>query len=129
MTPTTDLAPLLERFFTDRLMRQRQASQHTIDSYRDTFRQFLKFAHQRLGQQPSDLAFEQVDAPLVGSFLEEIESRRGVGVRTRHLRLTAIHSFFRYAAFELPTPAAQIQRVCQHRLTLSPFHRNKMSPE
>ena len=111
MIPTTDLSPLLERFFTDRLMRQRQVSHHTIDSYRDTFRQFLKFAHQRLGQQPSDLAFEQIDAPLIGSFLKELESGRGVSVPTRNLRLTAIHSFFRYAAFELPTHAAQIQRV------------------
>ena len=44
MTPPTSLAPLLERFFTQRLMHQRQASPHTISSYRDTFRQFLKFA-------------------------------------------------------------------------------------
>ena len=92
-------------------MQQRQASQHTIDSYRDTFRQFLKFAQQRLGQSPSDLSFEQIDAPLIISFLEELESRRGISVRTRNLRLTAVHSFFRYAAFELPTHAAQIQRV------------------
>ena len=111
MIPMTDLAPLLERYFTGRLMQQRQASPHTIDSYRDTFRQFLKFAHQRLDREPSDLAFEQIDAPLVASFLEELESGRGVSVPTRNLRLTAIHSFFRYAAFELPTHAAQIQRV------------------
>ena len=36
MTPVTSLAPLLERFFTQRLMHQRQASSHTIRSYRDT---------------------------------------------------------------------------------------------
>ena len=47
---TTSLAPLLERFFTQRLMQQRQASPHTISSYRDTFRQFLKFMEQRLHQ-------------------------------------------------------------------------------
>ena len=111
MTRTTNLAPLLERFFTQRLMQQRQASPHTISSYRDTFRQVLKFAHKRLGQPPSRLIFEQMDAPLIIAFLEEIETRRGVSVRTRKLRLTAIHSFFRYAAFELPTHAAQIQRV------------------
>ena len=43
MTPAASFAPLLERFFTQRLMQQRQASPHTISSYRDTFRQFLKF--------------------------------------------------------------------------------------
>ena len=111
MTTTTSLAPLLERFFTQRLMQQRQASPHTISSYRDTFRQFLSFAQQRLHQPPSRLNVEQIDAPLIVAFLDELEKERGLTVRSRNLRLTAIHSFFRYAAFELPTHAAQIQRV------------------
>ena len=111
MTPVTSLAPLLERFFTQRLMLQREASPHTISSYRDTFRQFLTFAQQRLHQPPSRLSIEQIDAPLIVSFLDELEKQRGLTVRSRNLRLTAIHSFFRYVAFELPTHAAQIQRV------------------
>lgn len=110
-TTATSLAPLLEHFFTQRLMQQRQASPHTISSYRDTFRQFLTFAQQRLHQPPSRLNVEQIDAPLVIAFLDELEKNRGLSVRSRNLRLTAIHSFFRYAAFELPTHAAQIQRV------------------
>ena len=111
MTTTSSLAPLLEHFFTQRLMQQRQASPHTISSYRDTFRQFLTFAQQRLHQSPSCLNVEQIDAPLIVAFLDELEKHRGLSVRSRNLRLTAIHSFFRYAAFELPTHAAQIQRV------------------
>jgi len=111
MNTATSLAPLLESFFTQRLMQQRQASHHTISSYRDTFRLFLKFTQQRLHQQPSRLDFTQVDAPLVVAFLDELENHRGLSARSRNLRLTAIHSFFRYAAFELPTHAAQIQRV------------------
>ena len=111
MTTTTSLAPLLEHFFTQRLMQQRQASPHTIHSYRDTFRQFLTFAQQRLHQPPSRLDLEQIDAPLIVAFLDDLEKQRGIGVRSRNLRLTAIHSFFRYAALELPTHAAQIQRV------------------
>ncbi len=111
MSTTTSLAPLLERFFTQRLMQQRQASPHTISSYRDTFRQFLRFAQQRLHQPPSRLNIEQIDAPLIVEFLDELEKQRGVTVRSRNLRLTAIHSLFRYAAFELPAHAAQIQRV------------------
>ncbi len=111
MTTTTSLAPLLERFFTLRLMQQRQASPHTIKSYRDTFRQLLLFAQQRLHQPPSRLNVEQIDAPLIVAFLDDLEHQRGLSVRSRNLRLTAIHSFFRYAAFELPTHAAQIQRV------------------
>ena len=111
MSTLTALAPLLERFFTQRLMQERRVSPHTIGSYRDTFRLFLKFTQQRLHKTPSTLAFEDIDAPLVSAFLDHLESQRGVSVRSRNLRLTAIHSFFRYAAFELPTHAAQIQRV------------------
>ncbi len=111
MTSSTLLAPLLQRFFTDRLLRQRQVSPHTIASYRDTFRLLLKFAHQRLHTPPARLTLEAVDAPLVSAFLEHLQHTRRVCVRSRNLRLTAIHSFFRYAAFEAPTHAAQIQRV------------------
>src|SRR5229473_21950 len=110
-TSSTSLAPLLERFFTQRLMQQRQASPHTISSYRDTFRLLLTFVQQRLHTSPSRLTFEAIDAPLVSAFLDHLEKQRGLSVRSRNLRLTAIHSFFRYAAFELPTHSAQIQRV------------------
>ncbi|MGY6275031.1 site-specific integrase [Methylomonas sp. MgM2] len=108
---STSLAPLLERFFTQRLMLQRQVSPHTIRSYRDSFRQLLTFAQQRLHQPPSRLTIEQIDAPLIVNFLDELEKHRKLTPRSRNLRLTAIHSFFHYIAFELPTHAAQIQRV------------------
>jgi len=111
MTAPASFAPLVERFFTQRLMQQRQASPHTISSYRDTFRQFLKFVQQRLHKPPSRLSFEEIDAPLVVAFLDDLEKRKRVRVRSRNLRLTAIHSFFRYAAYEAPEHSAQIQRV------------------
>ena len=111
MTTPTCLAPLLERFFTQRLMQQRQASSHTIASYRDTFRQLLKFIQPRLHKAPSRLSFEEIDAPLIVAFLDDLEKHRGLSIRSRNLRLTAIHSFFRYVAFEAPTHSAQIQRV------------------
>ncbi|RQQ43621.1 site-specific integrase [Burkholderia stagnalis] len=111
MTTRTSFAPLLERFFTQRLMHQRQASVHTIASYRDTFRMLLQFAHKRLKKPPSALALEDIDAPLVMAFLDNLEAIRGVTARTRNLRLTAVHSFFRYASYEAPTHAAQIARV------------------
>ncbi len=110
-TTTSSLAPLLERFFTQRLMQQRQASPHTISSYRDTFRMLLKFTQQRLHTSPARLTFEAIDAPLIVTFLDHLEKHRGLSARSRNLRLTAIHSFFRYAAFEAPAHAAQIQRV------------------
>jgi site-specific recombinase XerD len=111
MNTPVSLAPLLERYFTQRLMQQRQASPHTVASYRDTFRQLLKFTQQRLHKTPSNLTFEQIDAPLIVAFLDHLEKNQGLSIRSRNLRLTAIHSFFRYAALEAPTHSAQIQRV------------------
>ena len=111
MSTVTAFAPLLERFFTQRLMQERRVSPHTIGSYRDSFRLLLKFLQQRLRKAPSALAFEDLDAPLVSAFLDHLEKQRRVSVRSRNLRLTAIHSFFGYLAYELPTHSAQIQRV------------------
>ena len=111
MTGRPDFATLLEGFFTQRLMQQRRASAHTIASYRDTFRMLLQFAYKRLRKTPSALALNDIDAPLVAAFLDDLEATRGSTARTRNLRLTAIHSFFRYVAFEVPTHAAQTQRV------------------
>jgi site-specific recombinase XerD len=105
------LAPLLEAFFTDRLMLQRRASPHTISAYRDTFRLLLGFARQQLGKEPSTLDLQDLDAPLIGSFLESLEKERGNGVRSRNARLAAIHSFFRYLAMRAPDHSAVIQRV------------------
>lgn len=104
-------ASLLQGFFTNRLMQQRQASPHTIASYRDSFRLLLQFAQKRIGVAPQKLSLEQIDAPLIAAFLEDMQTRRGICAGSRNLRLTAIRSFFRYASFEMPTHAAQIQRV------------------
>ena len=38
----TAIAATLQSFFTDRLTSQRQASAHTIASYRDTLRLFVR---------------------------------------------------------------------------------------
>lgn len=102
---------LLQGFFTRRLMQQRQASPHTIGSYRDSFRLLLQFAQRQLGVAPQRLKFEQIDAPLIATFLDDLQASRGISAASRNLRLTAIRSFFRYASFEMPAHAAQIQRV------------------
>ncbi len=108
---TSNFPALLQRFFTDRLMRQREASEHTIASYRDAFRLLLRFAQQTLEKAPSDLELEDLEAPFITRFLDHLEQDRGNGARTRNQRLAAIRSFFRYAAFEEPGHSALIQRV------------------
>jgi site-specific recombinase XerD len=111
MTPDVPLAPLLERFFPQRLLQQRQASPHTIRSYRDTFRLLLRFAHQRLHTPPARLAFTALDAPLITAFLDDLERRRQITARSRNLWLTAICSCSQYAAHEEPAHAEHLQRV------------------
>lgn len=106
-----ELPTLLESFFTQRLIAQRRASPHTIASYRDTFRLLLRFAQKRLRKLPSQLAMTDLSAPLLGAFLSDLENHRRNGIRSRNLRLTAIRSFFRYAALEAPQHSALIQRV------------------
>src|SRR5262252_1286740 len=102
---------LLQSFFTTRLMAQRKVSSHTIASYRDTFRLLLQFAQKRLRKAPSQLELDNLDASFIGAFLDDLESSRGNGARSRNLRLTAVRSFFRYAALEAPMHAGTIQRV------------------
>jgi site-specific recombinase XerD len=105
------LAPVLESFFTDRLAQQRRASPHTVGAYRDAFHLLLGFAQRTLRKAPSDLDIEDLDAPLIGSFLGHLEKDRHNSVRTRNARLAAIHSLFRYAALRAPDHAALIRRV------------------
>ena len=102
---------LLESFFTRRLIGQRSASPHTIASYRDTFRLLMYFAQKRLRKPPSQLVLSDLNAPFLETFLAGLETDRATSARSRNLRLTAIRSFFRYAALEAPQHAALIQRV------------------
>jgi site-specific recombinase XerD len=107
----TLLAPTLETFFTERLIGQRQASPNTVTSYRDTFRLLLNFASGRTHKAPAHLQLEDLDAPLIGAFLDYLQTERANAVRTRNARLAAVHSLFRYAALRHPDHAALIQRV------------------
>lgn len=110
MTAAT-LPALLQAFFTQRLLKERCVSAHTVASYRDTFRLLLRFAAKQLGTRPSDLMLEQLDASFITRFLEHLENDRGNTARTRNARLAAIRSFFRYVALNEPAHALQSQRV------------------
>jgi len=107
------LAVSLQAWFTDRLLRERNASPHTVASYRDTIRLLLTYASQRLGIEPSRLDLAQLDAPLIGAFLDHLETNRGCGARTRNTRLAAIRTFYRYCLVRHPEHAATIERVLQ----------------
>lgn len=105
------LPALIQRFFTDRLCVQMEASRHTVAGYRDTFRLLLRYASARHGKPPVKLTIEDVDADLVADFLVHTETARGNSARSRNTRLAAIRSFFRYVAMADPTWLLHCQRV------------------
>ena len=107
----TALAPTLQAFFTTRLGHQRDASPHTIDSYRHAFRLLLTYAKAQTGKDPADLDLADLDASLVSGFLDHLERERANGAGSRNTRLAAIHSFFRFASYRHPEHAASIRQV------------------
>jgi integrase/recombinase XerD len=111
MSASASFSALLQAFFTDRLLRQRRASPHTVAGYRDSFRLVLRFAARQLGKAPSKLSLEDLDAPFVGDFLDHLEKERGNGARSRNTRLAAIHAFFHYVSFQEPAYAEQCRRI------------------
>ena len=123
MKTIADFPRLLAMFFTSHLMQQRQASPHTIASYRDTFRLLVRYAQRELKKPPSELALDDCDSAFLGDFLSHLENERGNHVRSRNTRLAAIRSFFRYVAWQEPQHAALAQRVLampSKRYTRSP---------
>jgi site-specific recombinase XerD len=107
----TLVAPTLQAWFTDRLTRQLQASPRTIASYRDTLRLLLEFTRRSTGKQPAALDWDDLDEPLISSFLDHLETGRHNAAKTRNLRLTAIRSLFKYAALKHPEHAGTIAQV------------------
>mgnify|MGYP001572775521 FL=1 len=102
---------LLQGFFCQRLINQRNVSRQTVASYRDTFRLLLRYAEQRTRKPPVALTLVDLDAPLVLGFLDHLQKQRGNVARTRNLRLVALRSFLHYASHLDPVALPTIQRV------------------
>ena len=107
----TSLAPHMEAFLREHLARHRGASQHTCDSYAYSFQSLFAFASQKLKVAPSALLLEQLDATLISTFLEHLETTRGNSAETRNVRLAAFHSFFRFLQHREPAAVEQVRRV------------------
>ncbi len=114
-------AVLVQDFFCDRLIQQQNVSAHTVASYRDTFRLLLEYCHKRRHKAPEMLTPEDLDAPVVLAFLDDLERRRQNSVRTRNTRLAALHSFMKYAQARDPSILAIAQRVLA--IPAKRFHR------
>ena len=108
---STPIAPHLTAFFEQRLPNERHASENTRDSYAYAFQLLLTFASKRLQLAPTQLAVEQIDAPLVLAFLNDLETTRGNGASTRNIRMAAIKSFMHFLEYRVPSAIEQIRRV------------------
>jgi len=105
-------AELVQTFFCDYLIKQRDLSPRTVSAYRDTFRLLLSFLQRACGKRPDQLMLSNLTAPQLIAFLQYLEEERGNCVRTRNLRLAALRSFFRYVgACEGPEMIAHTQRI------------------
>ena len=108
---TATLPALIQKFFTDRLCTQMEASPNTIAGYRDTFRLLLRFASEQTGRPPTKLKVEDIDSTMVGDFLVHVETLRRNSARSRNVRLAAIRSFFRFVAMSEPAYLLHCQRI------------------
>lgn len=107
----TDFARLLTTYLSKYLPGQRNVSENTIKSYRDTFRLFLIFCRDKENLIPSKLSMRVITDSLICSFLEWIEKERSCGITTRNQRLAGIHAFIRFAQTESPENLLMYQRI------------------
>jgi integrase/recombinase XerD len=110
-SPEAGFARLVEGFFLDRLIRQRNSSPQTVAAYRDCFRLLFEFARDRWNKPTERLVLADLDAPLVLAFLDHLEKDRKNSVRSRNARLAALRSFLHFAALKDPEALAVIQRT------------------
>ena len=111
MTLEINLTDLIERFFVERLLNQKQVSPHTISSYRDTFQLLFRYVFKTLKKLPSEIVLNDLNADFISAFLIDLEKNRGISARSRNVRLAAIRSFFQFISFKEPQAGAVINQV------------------
>lgn len=97
-----ELPVLVQKFFTQHLVTQRQLSPCTVASYRDTFRLLLSYVEEQTRRSPSQQRLEDWDAPQILSFLDYLEKQRHCCARSRNARLAAVHCFMRFVSQQEP---------------------------
>lgn len=120
MANTHLIGPLVRRFLLEEVGVDRNLSINTQRSYRDALRLLFRFMTERYATEPTQMTVEHLTADVVKSFLTYLEEERGNAIDTRNLRLTALHSLFRFVARQIPElieQATQIQKIPLRRTT------------
>jgi site-specific recombinase XerD len=110
MNPTP-FPQLLHTFFHEWLAQQRNISHHTVVSYRDSWRLFLRFVAAQKSKPVAKLGLSDLTEVEVLAFLQYLEQARKSSIGTRNCRLSALHSFFSFVADREPLAAAQCAAV------------------
>jgi len=105
------LHSLLHTFFHGWLVEQRNASRHTVISYRDAWRLFLRFVAARKSRSVAKLQLQDLTAADVLAFLKDCEEQRKVSIGTRNCRLAALRGFFAFLIDREPLTAGQCAEV------------------
>ena len=111
MKSTDPFPGLLHAFFYERLVQQRNVSAHTVRSYRDTWRLFLRFVAARHKRSVVQLTLAELTAAEAAAFLQHSEVERKVSIGTRNCPLAALLTFFAFAAKRDPAAIAQFPEV------------------
>jgi len=102
---------LVQQFFSEYLINQRESSSHTVASYRDCFSLLLHYAQNHYHKPVASIELEHLNAQFIAGFLTHLEKDRGVCIRSRNQRLAAIHSFFHHIALYVPERSELIRQV------------------
>lgn len=120
----TEFPDCLTSFFSQYLKLQRGLSDNSIASYSDAFLLFFKFCKDIYGLQPDRISFKNINGELICKYCQWLEEEKKSSIKTRNLRLTAIHSFFRFVQMQLPEYSA----LCRDILNISMKKCDKKPP-
>jgi site-specific recombinase XerD len=111
LSKPSEFSALIQRFFVERLIQQRNASPRTIAAYRDTFRLLLSYIKQQRHKTPTVLTLNDFNTNMVLGFLDHLESQRHNSIRSRNARLAALRSFAQYVALQCPPALNLVQQI------------------
>jgi site-specific recombinase XerD len=98
-------------FFTKYLTGERNLSVNTISSYRDTFKLLLVFFRDEKDLQPDKVTLSELTRENILHYLDWLETNRGTKKSSRNIRLSAIHSFVKYAMVEDIDHFSEYQKI------------------
>jgi integrase/recombinase XerD len=105
------LGTILASFFNDHLKLQRGLRPNSIKSYADAMRLLLQFAAATGKKKVIQLGLDDLNAEVVGRFLNSLEETRSNAAQSRNQRLAALRTFFEYIGQRFPERLGQAQRV------------------